>query len=120
MAEYTQLVSNSQIRKERSNRRLGLISINEAAARGVERLRKPIWSTPEDHLKIDIIDGKPGPWLHLWCPFNKECNGRDPVNILAFHWDLNFPEFVRYDGPLPDSEPYQKKVAYYAGCLAKG
>jgi hypothetical protein len=60
-----------------------MISIVYAAANGVERVRKPIWANPLDHLKIDIVDGKPGPWLHLWCPFNKECNGRDPVDVFA-------------------------------------
>ena len=92
-----------------------LISIKEAAALGVERVRKPIWANKLDHLKIDIIDGKPGPWLHLWAPFNKECNGRDPVD--AFAWDLGSPEFEPYDGPLPSSAEYQAAVKAFDGVL---
>ena len=82
------------------------ISINEAAAKGITRLRKKVWATREDHLKIDIIDGKPGPWTHLFSPFNKECNGRDPVDILATNMDYNAKEFIPYSGPLPESDEY--------------
>jgi hypothetical protein len=94
-----------------------LLSIEDAAAFGVQRLRKPIWANPLDHVKIDIIDGKPGPWLHLWCPFNKECNGRDPVDVFAYQWNLSVPEFELYDGPLPSSEEYQKAVERFDGVL---
>jgi hypothetical protein len=97
-----------------------LISIKDAAAIGVQRLRKPVWANPLDHLKIDIINGEPGPWAHLWAPFNKECNGRDPVSVLAFQWDLSLPEFELYDGPLPDSEEYRNAVASFEGVLASG
>ena len=92
-----------------------MLSIEDAAARGIERLRKPIWANPLDHLKIDIIEGKPGPWLHLWCPFNKECNGRDPVSVLAFQWDLTIPEFELYDGPLPQSDEYKEAAKRFEG-----
>jgi hypothetical protein len=37
------------------------ISINEAANQGIGYLRKSVWAIPLDHLKIDILDGKPGP-----------------------------------------------------------
>jgi hypothetical protein len=90
-----------------------MISIIEAAAQGVERLRKPIWSDPYDHFKIDIIDGKPGPWLHLWCPFNIACNGRDPVDCFAHQWDLSQAEFEPYEGPLPTSEAYMKRRHHF-------
>lgn len=89
-------------------------SIKGAAAAGVERVRKPAWADPLDHLKVDIIDGEPGPWLHLWCPFNKACNGRDPVDVFAYQWDLSIPEFEAYAGPLPGSEAYQKAVERFS------
>ncbi len=60
-----------------------LMSLNEAAAYRIERVRQPQWANKLDHLKIDIIDDKPGPWLHLYAPFNKECNGRDPVDVIG-------------------------------------
>jgi hypothetical protein len=95
-----------------------LISLNQAAAGGVERIRKPIWANPMDHFRLHIIDGKPGPWLHLHAPFNAECNGRDPVDIL---WIIQFgtaagddAEFIPYEGPLPDSVEYKAAQARYA------
>jgi hypothetical protein len=84
-----------------------LISVAQAAEKGIERLRKQIWANQMDHLKIDIIDGKPGPWLHLYCPFNKECNGRDPVDTLGLGMDYDAKEFEPYTGPLPDSDEYK-------------
>jgi hypothetical protein len=96
-----------------------MISLQFAAEHGIERLRKPVWVAPEDHIKIDIIDGKIGPWLHLWCPVNTELNGRDPVDVYAYQWDLTIREFVPYHGPLPASDEYRAKVASFAGALSK-
>lgn len=59
-----------------------LISINEAAARGIEKLRQPRWASPDEYLKIDIIDGKAGPWGHFYSPYNVTMNGRNPVDML--------------------------------------
>lgn len=65
-----------------------LISINEAAERGIETLRKPVWASDTDYLKIDIIevDGvkKAGPWIHLYSDMNDEINGRNPVSTIGF------------------------------------
>ena len=97
-----------------------LISINEAARRGIERVRKPVWANPYDHIKIDIFDGKPGPWLHLWCPFNGECNGNDPIDILIvdpFVGNLDVAAVVAYDGPLPDSAEYRAEVERFKGSM---
>ena len=95
----------------------GLMSINEAAAAGVDRLRKPEWRMREDHLKIDIIDGKPGPWTHLYSVTNLAFNKRDPVDILllnpAFNMDYDLRCFVHYSGPLPESEEYRNAVANF-------
>lgn len=98
-----------------------LISINEAVKLGHPRLRKLIWANPFDHIKLDLIDGVMGPWIHLFAPFNKECNGHDPVDILAFSQRASFdnPEFAIYDGPLPSSDEYKAAVAKFDGCLAR-
>lgn len=98
-----------------------LISINEAVRFGFPRLRKPVWANPLDHLKIDLIDGRMGPWIHLFAPFNKECNGRDPVDILAIEHkaSLDSQEFEIYDGPLPDSDEYRAAVAKFDGVMEK-
>lgn len=94
-----------------------LISIADAAANGIERVRLPHWANPLDHLKIDIVDGKPGPWLHLFAPFNKECNGRDPVDFLwiagPMKTDVNVAEFFPYGGPLPESNEYRAAQAQF-------
>ena len=96
-----------------------LISIKEAATLGIERLRRPIWATPEDHLKIDIINGRVGPWLHLYCPFNKECNGRDPVDFLIIQEDIESKEWLPYNGTLPDSDEYKAMADAFDGVLAR-
>lgn len=87
-----------------------LISIAQAAEKGIARLRKPVWANQMDHLKIDIINGIPGPWLHLHSPFNKELTGSDPVDVLGIGSDYNAKEFEPYTGPLPDSEEYKAVV----------
>lgn len=98
-----------------------LLSCRQAAAMGINRLRKPIWANSLDHVKIDIIDGTLGPWMHLFSPFNMECNGHDPVDIL---WPMNkdwvnpdAEELAVYDGHLPDSEEYRAAVQRYEGVL---
>jgi hypothetical protein len=90
------------------------MSFAEAAAAGIDRLRMPHWAGPMDHVKIDIIAGKPGPWVHNFCPANVEINGRDPVDVLIIHVSAD-ARFVRYDGPLPDSEAYRAEAAWWNG-----
>lgn len=87
-----------------------LISIRQAAARGITRVRKQIWVNPEDHLEIAIVDGAPGPWLKLWSPLNEGVGvGRDPVSILGVTGGVNFDEqvYLPYTGPEPNSEEYR-------------
>lgn len=98
-----------------------LISITDAVAMGIVRLRLPKWAAPEDHIRINIIvDGdtnRLGPWVHLYCPFNQECNGRDPVDILITQFDRDAKEYVPYTGPVPESDEYKAKAAQFEGCL---
>jgi hypothetical protein len=99
-----------------------LISLREAARRGVKRVRKPVWAHPFDHVDIDIINGKPGPWLHLWCPFNEECNRRDPVHLFLdsqFVGNIDAPAVLPYEGPPPDSAEYRSEVEKFKGCLKR-
>lgn len=97
-----------------------LISINEAAARGIERVRLPAWANPLDHLKIDIFDGRPGPWVHLFAVDNSWINERDPVDILCFaseekinvlQVDPREKGWEPYTGPTADSEEYKAESA---------
>jgi len=72
----------------------------------------------EDHIKIDIVDNKPGPWIHLFSPFNKECNGRDPVSMVCLDKEkLNKKEWLIYKGPLPGSPEYETAEASFKGVL---
>ena len=86
-----------------------LISINDAVKLGIERIRKPIWADQFDHVKIDIIDGQLGPWIHLFSPENKMFNGKDPIDIptITDRFLADDKDFVPYDGPLPDSDEYR-------------
>jgi hypothetical protein len=100
-----------------------LISYRQAARMGIERLRKPIWASPLDHVKIDIVGGELGPWMHLFAPFNQECNGRDPIDIcwqLQSDWaNPDATELVIYTGPLPDSVEYREAAKQYEGVLSE-
>lgn len=96
-----------------------LISISEAAKLGINRLRLSKWATPEDHIKIDIINGKPGPWVHLYAPFNLECNGQDPVSVLSLGYDIFTAYWLPYDGPISGSKEYVAAQSRYAGVLGR-
>lgn len=107
---------------------LGLISIHKAAANGILRIRMPNWANKLDHIKIDMIPPLPlgsdgpdtmGPWLHLYAPFNQECNGRDPVNILVIEFNCDAALYEPYTGPLPDSDEYRAAVAWLGRSLAQ-
>jgi hypothetical protein len=93
-----------------------LISIDEAAAQGIERLRMPKWVNRLDHIKLDVINGAAGPWLRLFSPFNIECNGRDPMPVLIFNFDTASKEYLLYSGALPDSEEYKAAQAFFKSC----
>jgi len=105
----------------KNRKEVPLFSLKEAAARRVERVRQPNWANPLDHIKIDILpDGSLGPWAHLYSPFNKECNGHDPVDMLTIAGigvDPNSKSCYAYTGPLPDSDEYKAEVARFDGAL---
>lgn len=84
---------------------LGQISIEQAAAQDIERLRMPQWANPTDFLKIDILrDGKPGPWTHFYSDLNVEINGRNPVDILCVQMDYKAEVYEPYSpGPTGDT-----------------
>lgn len=82
------------------------ISINQAAASGITKLRRPIWAHPMDHLVIDIIDGEPGIFIRLYCPSNVGVNGRDPVEMITLDVDLHQETYVPYEGFGHESPEY--------------
>lgn len=97
-----------------------LISIRQAAARGISRLRMPQWASNFDHLKIDIINGEPGPWAHLYSPSNISINGRDPVDITCFesinalHVDTYLEIYEPHTGPTHESQEYKDQQDQWA------
>lgn len=96
---------------------MNLISIKEAATQRIDRLRQPQWIQPEDHIKLDLVNGSLGPWIHLYAPFNEECNGRDPVDILGVGYDLTQKSWLPYTGVMPDSDEYKAAQAKFKGGL---
>lgn len=70
-----------------------LISLHEAVAAGIDKVRTPRWIMSDDYLKIDIIeqDGERmmGPWFHLYSPMNEMINGRNPVDLPAMQFDCD-------------------------------
>lgn len=59
-----------------------MISVYEAAARGITRLRSPAWRDPDDHIEIDVVGGKIGPWFRLYSALNEICGYDNPRRIL--------------------------------------
>ncbi len=97
-----------------------LISIRQAAAQGISRLRMPQWVGKFDHLNIDIINDEPGPWAHLYSPSNTSINGRDPVDILCMvginglHVDPNEEAYEPHTGPTHESREYKDQQDQWA------
>lgn len=99
---------------------VSLLTLREAAAEGIERLRRPIWAHPMDHIRMSARAGTVPLFIYLFCPFNQECNGRDPVEIFLggpIGYDIDERVWVVYKGPLAESEAYKAEQVAYAGCL---
>lgn len=96
-----------------------MFSLNQAAAQSITRIRRPEWSEPCDHFQIDIVEGKPGPWIHLYSPMNDELHGSDPVNMVwaekPFDLDPDERLFEEYKGPWPGSRNYERRRRLYVG-----
>jgi hypothetical protein len=76
-----------------------LISLNEAVAGGVERLRMPHWKDPRDHVRIDIVDGRLGPMFHLHSPLNEAMDLENPATLpwTAMRVDPDRKLYVPWD-----------------------
>lgn len=88
------------------------MSLEEAAAQGITRVRKPIWAIAEDHLEVDIVNGKLGVWCRLYSPFNPKCNGQDPISMPCLE-GRDEREWLAYTGPVADSDEYRARVAEF-------
>jgi hypothetical protein len=72
------------------------MTLNQAVARGISKVRDPNWASPEDYILIDLIpDPKNpghfwhGPWLHLYSPLQPILGQPTPQEILfnSLNWD---------------------------------
>jgi len=79
-----------------------LMSIREAAMLGRKRFRLDKWTNDYDHFEIDIIDGRPGPWVKLWSPLNRPvCEQENPQKMLiTMLGDLDAKVWRNYVGPI--------------------
>lgn len=84
-----------------------LMSVNEAAKLGRKRFRLDKWINDLDHFEIDIVDGRPGPWVKLWSPFNGPvCEQENPQKMLiTMIGDLDDKCWRNYVGPA--GEPWK-------------
>lgn len=65
-----------------------LLSIHDAIAKRITRLRLPHWVCPEDHIEIDIDrTGHLGPWVKLWSPLNEVIGAPNPQMFLSTSFD---------------------------------
>lgn len=80
-----------------------LISINEAIAQGIQRVRMPSWPSPCDHLRIDS-----SPLWQLYAP-GKEYS--DAAQYRSSSTDHDHRAWQAYTGPLPHSAEYHEEAA---------
>ncbi len=72
---------------------------DELVALGCNRFRRDIWADPTDYVRVDVIDGKKGPWMHLWARRTQEiCGSPTPQDILNIRHDPT-DDYLPYDGP---------------------
>lgn len=63
----------------------GLISIRQAEARGLTKLRLDVWANPDDYLEFTMVEFGGvgfGPWVKLWSPTNAICEQENPQMLL--------------------------------------
>ena len=84
-----------------------LISIEEAAASGIKRLKKPIWQSEYAHIELEIFDKTLGAWIKFYDPLNKMINGRDPVELSCLTLELSARAWEPYEGPAGGSKEYK-------------
>ena len=85
------------------------MNITEAAAAGVERLRRPQW--PTGYMRVYVHDGLSGPWVTFWAREIQEAANLDcPQVLLSILADA---DFVPYDGePDPADVKGWPKIQY--------
>ncbi len=81
------------------------MTAGEAAKHGIRRLRRPVWAHPEAYLRIDILDGRVGPWFHLYERKTQEVIGEKTPQTFIGLGDTT-DDYEPYAGPLdPADQP---------------
>lgn len=63
-----------------------MISINQAVAQGITRLRMPRWAPTDAYLLLSIIDGKVGLWCKLYSRTEQQAIGEPtPQLFLSYN-----------------------------------
>lgn len=100
-----------------------LLSIHEAARKGITKLRLPKWVNPMDHIEITILErGNIGPWIKLWSPINKPVmQTTDPQSLLITIFDLDEKSYEPFTLEYSDDfEPrFDVKEAGDGGLIVK-
>lgn len=86
-----------------------LISLREAARRGVSKLRLKRWANPRDHIRLHLVTlesanwtgpsstGKVltyGPWVEIHSEMNSAMGLRDPQKILITQFNVDAKEWL--------------------------
>lgn len=80
------------------------MTIQEAVDNGISRIRRPEWNNLLTYLKLDIIEGKLGPWVHLYARMEQEVmNQETPTSMLCLGYNTTTDtSWVAYAGPLDE------------------
>lgn len=76
---------------------VSLISIDDAIASGVFKLRLPHWALPTDHIELAPVSGGVGPWVKLWSETNERIGEKNPHQFLITELNRAKPEWLPYD-----------------------
>ena len=58
------------------------MTLDGLAKLGIDKVRKKHWADISDYVKMDIINGERGPWLHLYSRSNIAAGFNNPRHIV--------------------------------------
>jgi hypothetical protein len=77
------------------------MTLQEAAQKGIARLRLPHWSFKNAYVRQDILpSGLVGPWLHLFSPDEQKAIGVETPQTFLRLGSFDEARFEEYTGPL--------------------
>ncbi len=80
------------------------MTLNEAAQRGISRLRQKQWASPHAYLKLDLLPDGYGPWVHLYDRrVQQVIDAPTPQTILRLDLE-DMAGWDAYDGPVDQDD----------------